>query len=71
MKNLDIEKAKKTWEGKGITNQGITVINGWIDQLAKAGVRYEAYAKMAYCTADVRGSLANLKNTIDLVNKDA
>ena len=38
-KKMDIEKAKKSWEGKGITKGGLAVIGGWIETLASVGPR--------------------------------
>ena len=63
-KKMDIEKAKKSWEGKGITKGGLAVIGGWIETLASVGPRYEAYQRLAFCSDDVRGSLANLQDAI-------
>ena len=64
---MDIEKAKKSWEGKGITEGGLAVIGGWIETLASVGPRYEAYQQLAFCSRDVRGSIANLQGAIKLI----
>ena len=64
---MDIEKAKKSWEGKGITEGGLAVIGGWIGKIASAGKRYEAYQRLAFCSDDVRGSLANMQNAIKMM----
>ena len=61
---MDIEKAKKSWKGKGITEGGLAVIGGLIDKIASAGPRYKAYQRLAFCSSDVRGSLFNLQNAI-------
>ena len=67
-KKMDIEKAKKSWEGKGLTEGGMAVIGGWIEMLASVGPRYEAYQHLAFCSSDVRGSLANLQNAIKMIS---
>ena len=64
---MDIEKAKKSWEGKGITEGGLAVIGGWIETLASVGPRYEAYQQLAFCSRDVRGSIANLQGAIKMI----
>ena len=66
-KKMDIEKAKKSWEGKGLTDGGMTIIGGWIGKIASAGKRYEAYQRLAFCSDDVRGSLFNLQNAIKMM----
>ena len=66
-KKMNIEKAKKSWEGKGLTDGGLTIIGGWIDKIASAGKRYEAYQRLAFCSDDVRGSLFNLQNAIKMM----
>ena len=67
---MDIEKAKKSWKGKGITEGGLAVIGGWIDKIASAGKRYEAYQRLAFCSDDVRGSLFNLQNAIKMMEDE-
>jgi len=63
------EKAKKSWEGKGLTEGGLAVIGRWIEMLASVGPRFSEYQKFAVCTSDVRGSLINLQNTIKMIEE--
>lgn len=70
---INAEKAKQTWKSAGLNAQGEAAVHAWIDQLA-ANInanpgRWGAYESMAYCTADVMGSVQVLKSAVDQTSK--
>lgn len=70
---IDAEKAKLSWKSAGLNAQGEAAVHAWIDQLA-ANInanpgRWGAYARMAYCTPDVIGSIRSLKSAAEQTSK--
>jgi len=70
---VNVEKAKESWDNAGLNEQGQAAIYAWIEQLAKNieshPGRFDAYAKMAYCSSDVMGSVSLLKDAAEQTSK--